>query len=161
MPNARAMRAVTFSEGFFRSSSTPPSICRETPARRASSESVQPRRSRRRRMTPARARFSGIGNAHVKCQSLSVPARLFSINPKSSCPSERIISDSQKNKSNKFSPAPAPRMAGGQSQTGVPPGGPGLKAGGGLMMNVRRCRKPNKVFEKSFRGGRRTCSGGL
>jgi hypothetical protein len=68
------MREVVSNEGFFWSSSTPPSICRETPDSSASLPSDHPRRSRLRRMTPASARFSGMGNAQVLCQPVSIPA---------------------------------------------------------------------------------------
>jgi hypothetical protein len=76
-----AMRSVVSHVGFLWSSSRKPSICRETPDSPASLASVHPRRSRRRRMTTASARHSGIGKSHVLCQPVSSPAFLFFIGP--------------------------------------------------------------------------------
>ena len=50
-------------------------------------------------MTPASARFSGMGNAHVRCHSVSVPAFLFSINLSMPRPQGQRLSKPQNNQS--------------------------------------------------------------
>ena len=50
-------------------------------------------------MTPASARFSGIGKSHVKCHPDSVPAFLFSINLSMPRPAGQRLSKPQNNQS--------------------------------------------------------------
>ena len=53
-------------------------------------------------MTPASARFSGIGKSHVKCHPVSVPAFLFSINLSMPRPQGQRLSNLQNNQSVKI-----------------------------------------------------------
>jgi len=53
-------------------------------------------------MTPASARFSGIGKSHVKCHPDSVPAFLFSINLSMPRPQGQRLSNLQNNQSVKI-----------------------------------------------------------